>query len=246
VPSAHGALLGVQKGYPDFTSVSSTDINNVFDSPNNRYVMTINGSAGTQLVGQTVQWFSGDVDHRVCPTNTVGSSCTATPYTLTAYFNTSGVFTGGNIAIDGYIDLDASTVANGYTVNPALPNTGSLLDATLTAFGFLGTAATTGTGSYDGLLLDFRFTLDNTSSDFNQMFGTAGGGAIWNGRVQTGQVDRAWVQTDFAHAFSCTGATGCNATMDTFVPLPSAVWLFGSGLISLFGVGARLRKSHAV
>lgn len=239
--AANSALIGVQKVYPDINQ-ATTDINNVYVNTDATHVwqMTINGTATNNQTTQNVQWFLGDVNHTICETQ--AATCdSGTPYTLTAYFDADGNFTTGSITIDGYID---GSTATGYQVDVAhgLGNTGSILDATLTEFGFSGTAGTT---SYDQLQLDFRFTLDNTLSDFNQLFGAGfHGGVLWNGRVQTGQVNQVWTQADFAHAFSCSGITGCNATMDTFVPLPAAVWLFGSGLLGLFGAGAYSRKAR--
>ena len=245
VPSAHGAALNLVKSWPDI-STASTDINNVFVNTDSDHVwqMTIDGSAASNLVTQNVQWFPGDVNHIVCASNVLNSACSAnsTAYTLLAYFDAAGNFTTGSVTSDGYIDGDPATA--GYQPNNALANNGSVLDATITEFGFVGTAGTT---AYDQLKLEFRLALDNTTADFNQIFGAGTkGGVIWNGRVQTGQVNGNWAQSDFAHAFGCSGISGCGpATMDTFVPLPAAVWLFGSGLAGLFGFAFASRKSRS-
>lgn len=248
VPSAHGALIGITKGYPDINQ-ASTDINNVFVNTDATHVwrMTINGSnataPNTDLVTQNIQWFSGDVNHNVCASNVLNSSCTYSPYTLIAYFDAAGNFTTGSVTVDGYIDGNTGSTGYQPDTTHGLANTGSLLDATITKFGFSGT---TGTTAYDNLQLDFLFLFDSTSADLNQLYGAgSGGGVIWNGRVQTGQVNGVWTQSAFATAFSCSGVIGCSSTMDTFVPIPAAVWLFGSGLAGLVGFSCASRRRRS-
>jgi hypothetical protein len=236
-PSAHAALIGVQPAWPDITT-NSTDITYSFVTGTGG-TMTINGTAASNLAAQTVKFFNGDVAHNICASNVLNSSCnpaTQTTYSLTANFNASGIFTGGTLSILGYVDGDTSSNTT-YQPYAGLANSGTLLTANLTAFGFNGSA---GTSIYDNLLLDF--TGIRTGGDFGAFHGLK-----WNGHVNSSGLATYGGNWDlqaapFTKSFSCTGASGCLSTLDTFVPLPAAFWLFGSGLIGLFGVATRARK----
>ena len=175
-----------------------------------------------------------------------------TQYNLTANFNKDGFFTGGTVSIIGY--LSPTGLANA----PAgWANSGTVLSAALANFGFSGTPGT----SNDTLRAQFLFTL--TGGDLytlgyrrgglnyvsgvstgltgtgtsplaaaNTAYGTSA--TNWDG-LTTGTQQRAFMQ-DFSYC------TGCTATLDTMVPIPGAVWLFGSGLIALIGIARRRTK----
>lgn len=188
-------------------------------------------------------------------------TCTplATYYSLTAnYLN--GVFQGGSLQVGGdnpgtstvvegaYIDGDPLTTGFQSATDPnlgALPNSGTILLANLTQFGFQG-ASDTGSAGYDHLIVDFLF--DVTGGDLGAI-GYGWGGLIWNGRVTNSGSDpynTNWdaVTNPFGQkSFNCTtqGTSGCASQLDTFVPVPGALWLFISGILGLVGI-ARGRK----
>lgn len=242
-PSAHGALIGVPPSYPDITDGANTDI--TYNWTGSSGTMTINGRFGT-LSDQTFQKvaFSAlDNNHQVCNSNVLNSTCnavSATNYTLTANFNAGGLFSGGTLSISGYIDGDPTT--SGYQPLAGYTS-GTLLTANLTAMGFYGQA---GDSTYDQIVLDFTGNL--TGGDFyNKSYGNDVG-LRWGGRVNSSGLAPYGGSWDtlmagvFQKSFACT--SGCQSSLDTYVvPVPAAVWLFGSGLIGLIGVGRRGRRA---
>ena len=142
-------------------------------------------------------------------------------YLLTANFGLDGIFIDGTVAVTGTTadtDFQSGTIV-----------TGDLLD-----FGFYGI-------DQAGAI---EFTFDNIFGDM-AAFGTEGGIIIsmtdmlfgfnpfagqWD---TTGTNDPTFWQRDFAGI----------ADVDTFVPVPAAIWLFGSGLLSLFALGRIKRTS---
>lgn len=242
VSSAQGALLGITPSYPDITT-SGTDITYAFVAGTGG-TLTINGGAASNLAQQTIKFFNGDSAHFICQGTT---SCNPnTTYSLEALFNASGVFTGGSLNILGYVD---GSTASGYQAYAGLANTGTLYTASLTGFGFNGSHTTGAT--FDNLVLDFSIL--GNGGDLFTAFGT-GNGLIWNGRVNTdGSATYGGNWDDqiapMTKSFGCTvddtvTANKCTATLNTFVPVPAAVWLLGSGLVGLMGVANRNRKAR--
>ncbi len=178
-----------------------------------------------------------------------------TNYSLTASFDANGLFTGGTVSILGYLS-DATKASIEAYYGQTWSDSGTILSANLADFGFYGDNA-------DGNTIDtikFQFRLNVTGGDvFNLGFNggaaeyvggvstLASGGASpllaaggttamnWDDLTVSGQ-QKAFMQ-DFIYCSS-----GCTSTMDTWVPLPGAVWLFGSGLAALAGL-ARRRKA---
>jgi hypothetical protein len=72
----------------------------------------------------------------------------------------------------------------------------------------------------------------------------AGGGGTWTGTiVSAGNVGNSWGffdGTPYSEIFNIT-VTGIEAP--TAVPVPAAVWLFGSGLLGLVGIARRKKKA---
>ena len=166
-------------------------------------------------------------------------------YTLDATFTSAGIFSMGTISLTG-------TAAS----SARLGNSGTFVNGTLTNFGWGG-------NDESGL---FEFTYDLNSGDFvgdGTYWGpvTEGGtiidtrelaaGAnfvgICNGDDQSGCYVGEWdvsglMTGEFSTAQSpgpfLSGAT----TSDTFVPVPAAVWLFGSaiGFLTVMRRRARL------
>lgn len=178
-----------------------------------------------------------------------------TQYNLTANFDANGLFTGGTVSILGY--LSPTGLANA----PAgWNNSGTVLSANLVDFGFSGTSG----ASNDTLHVQFNlavtggdlFALGYTGGWANYVGGVSTGltgsgtsplaaanttygssATDWDG-LTTGTQQRAFMQ-DFSYC------TGCSATLDTMVPAPGAVWLFGSGLSALVGFARRSKKVAA-
>ncbi|MEE8428397.1 MAG: hypothetical protein V3S33_02705 [Gammaproteobacteria bacterium] len=148
---------------------------------------------------------------------------------------------------------------DGDAVSPHGPAT--LLTSTLTGFGFKATV--TGSGDYDALQMDWY--MDMTGGDmFSAGFVPTGQrkdvGVIVEGLVTWGNgltkdnigsfPGGSWDPQDdnsnttaFLQDFrSCD--TGCDVLLQTFVPVPAAIWLFGSGLLGLTGVGMRNRRRN--
>lgn len=254
-PLAEAALIGISPSYPDITT-NFSDINYAW-TPGTGGVLTINGNSGSGAaqVSQSVKLFSADTTHSIYGCSTLGISTTtcATPnspssyYSLTANFNASGTFTGGTLTVLGYVDASSASGYQAYDWNGAAAGgapTGTLLTANLTGFGFNGSY---GTATYDNLVLDLSIAL--TGGDFFTA-GYTGNGLRWGGYVYSGSTAPYGASWDlqpapFTKSFSCgNGDTTkpCNATMDTYVPIPAAIWLFGSGLAGLLGFVKRSRK----
>jgi hypothetical protein len=258
-PSAQAALIPISPSYPDITT-SGSDINYAWTAGIGG-TLTINGNAGTGAaqVNQSVKFSSADITHTIYGCSTLGISTTtcATPnspssyYSLTANFNAGGTFTGGTLTILGYVDASSTSGYQAYDWNGAAAggaSTGTLLTANLIDFGFNGSAGAAAT--YDNLILDFSIAL--TGGDFFTA-GYTGNGLRWGaGRVYSGSsapYGGSWdlQAAPFTKSFSCgNGDTTklCYATMDTYVPVPAAVWLFGSGLVGLLGIATRSRKAR--
>ncbi len=146
-----------------------------------------------------------------------------TSYTLTAEFGGDGIFDSGTVVITGS--------SFGGHPDYSGPN---LLTANLTDFGFAGTGSA-------GV---FEFTFDNATGDMSA-FGTQGG-IIVSTFDLAGSGISAGVQWDpLANgnpSFFSTDFSGNVGSADTFVPVPAAVWLFGSGLLGLMGLRRRDKK----
>ena len=152
-------------------------------------------------------------------------------YTLDASFNSGGEFQSGTINLTG-------TTAGGQ-LGPL--NSGTLVQGNLTDFGWGGM-------DESGL---FEFIYDFTGGDFSTVWGATNGGTVidtrelafgagllgtCNGADQSdcydlGDWDASGLMTQ---EFSTAQPNGIFlsglTTSDTFVPVPAAIWLFGSAL----------------
>lgn len=234
--SAYGATIPLPVSYPAIDT-KYTNINYVYTGSG--WTMTINGyqSGGTAL--QTIT-FDGSTNNRI-RTPLDGA---LTLFTLTANFNASGAFvsTGSTLTIGGVVD---TSTAAGIQPYAGLANSGTLLTANLTDFGFYGQASASTTS--DILEIDFRISA--TGGDlFSAGYGP-GEGLRWTGNVSragAAPVGGVWSSAEFTNTagFGCV-TSACNSQLTTYVPVPAAVWLFGSGLLGLFGIVTRRRAKRA-
>ncbi len=74
----------------------------------------------------------------------------------------------------------------------------------------------------------------------NVFWGTTDPNAAGGGSYG-GEWDPLAINDMTAFQSSFTSCTNCALKVDTFVPVPAAVWLFGTGLLGLVGVGIRRR-----
>ena len=151
-------------------------------------------------------------------------------YSLIANFDGSGNFVDGTVEILGFANNPPDF---GGTLPADWLNSGIILTADIDAFGFAGVGN-------NGV---FEFSLINVLGDLStyiaQPYGSElGAGVIVNATGLThGGIGPAESWDDDAEFFQ----TGFSSTsnVDTFVPVPAAVWLFGSGLIGLAGLARR-------
>ncbi|MEE8428686.1 MAG: VPLPA-CTERM sorting domain-containing protein [Gammaproteobacteria bacterium] len=193
-----------------------------------------------------------------------------TTFELIANFDAAGVFTTGAVTITGAVDtvvgFGDSTIEHVKPFDPALAGpcfgicgAGDLLRADLLGFGFK--AEPDATGDHDGLQMDWYMNI--TGGDFfTAGWGNKGErtdiGVIAFGLVTWGdgltsanngsfdplgwEVAGSGSTAAFLEDFrSCDN---CEVLLQTFVPVPAAVWLFGSGLLGLTGVGMRNRRRN--
>lgn len=137
--------------------------------------------------------------------------------TLSAQFDANGAFLSGTLSISR---------SSGAQL-PGLPaNTTSIMTGTIFNFGFAGTGS--------GGILEFETNVTGGAwLALTSKTGTIAGTTISSG-IPTG----AWTDSSlFQHSWSGS------STPNTFVPVPAAAWLLGSGLIALVGVSRRHRKA---
>ncbi len=160
-------------------------------------------------------------------------------YSLTANFSTVGgvtSFASGSLGVTG-------TVAGFGSTNIL---TATLADTTeaVGAFGFAGSNAyglfeftfnVTG-GELFALGYDMGGVIVNTSSLCNGLLGSGSyTGGVCNSLYSSGTWDNTTGQKFMTKDFSAS----MNTSADTYVPVPAAVWLFGSGLLGLLGFARR-------
>ena len=133
-------------------------------------------------------------------------------FDLSATIDSTGALTGGTLTIGG-------TVASlGF-------NSGTLLTGNLTAFGFPNAG---------GDPLEFLF--DVTGGDAASLYG---GGSIPGGIILSDAGFTGDFGSDFDNLSGGVPGTGIGVSDVAPIPLPAAVWLFGSGLLGLVGASRR-------
>jgi hypothetical protein len=127
-------------------------------------------------------------------------------------FNLSATIDSAGMASGGSLIIGGTVAALGF-------NSGTLLTGTLSSFGFPAAGGDS-----------MEFVFDVTGGDAAGLFGAQ------FGVVLTGT---GLSPTLFSEGFNTRAV---QATAASIIPIPAAVWLFGSGLIGLVGL-ARRRKS---
>jgi len=239
--AANAAPLGLVTERPDLTTYSAS-LDYVFESTCSG--VSGNGASGTGPCG-TDNGLKGQ--NKITYSTPVSSGGTLTmsgssmildayspstgldpisggSYSLVATFDGTGTFTGGTVTALG-------------TASSGDPNfqSGNLVTANLTEFGFSGTD--------DAGSLEFTFN-DAITGDFaafyysySAIIATTTTMKDANGVAISGDWD---ANLDFTQNFSAT-----SANIDTSVPIPAAVWLFGSAIMGLFGLGRARRRTAA-
>ncbi len=230
-PAVHAVGLNLTPTFPDLTTFGATMTNTwtaatadqcfrsngnpvACTSPNVDPSLTIPGQpaygvftiAGTTMV--------------VNPDGSTFLPVSGGSYNLTANFNSSGLFTGGTL------------LATGTTSDPAWQS-GTIISAGLTAFGFSGSGSV---GTFE-----FEFNNPAMTGDMAAFWGGYSGVIASTTNMSpayttgTGNWDPSSNNNPafWQRSFSATG------NVDTFVPVPAAIWLFGSGLVGLAGFARR-------
>ena len=240
--SAQAAPLNLIKQYPDFnvvglsySYVASTGIltvgqveDNAAAGGNNDWMCNPLGGETCTGTGTVGVYAAGPVSPQLQVTNhPLTSSTYKELFSLYVDLDGSGNVQAGTFRVDGVVRTNGFPVgctANTYTcvLYDGSTASGGLWSGNLTEFGW-----SVATGSNG--LIEFRF---NNASGLigSQGLGFTGGGMILTVSTST--------LSDFGAQALTTNWTGTGFG-DVFVPLPGAVWLFGSGLLALLGVARR-------
>jgi len=132
---------------------------------------------------------------------------------LTATIDNAGNLVGGT----GTITIGGTVASLGF-------NSGTLLTGTLTAFGFPNAGSD-----------PFEFLFDVTGGDAAALYG---GGSVPGGVILSGTGFGGDFTSDFDNLNIGPGTGIAVANVGT-VPIPAALWLFGSGLLGLTGLARR-------
>lgn len=194
---ARGALLGIVAQAHTNPDLFSPNLTVTYTASNGLFKVTGDTSAYTLPNG------SGPDD-----VTDVTSGFSPGSFTLSATIGTNGVFSSGSLTISGAIDalsIPAST----------------LLQGTITAFGFLGNSSPTPDE------FDFRFNV--TGGALASAFGSVGGTLLHPGN------------TPFNNSFTSSFSNDGFGTADTkAVPEPSSALLVVMSLLGLCGVVRRM------
>jgi hypothetical protein len=243
VPKTEAASINLTPAYPDlFTSSASLAYTYVAvcERPSNGTISTCGGQFTLPrwdlTYGRLVVTKNGSQILNPEGTGTIGvtdNNGASNNYSLTVVlgFNATGTALSGILASDpwsGDTLYTSSLAANGTTTDPNFQSgtivTGTPVNAT--GYGFAYPFGYSGSGAAG----TFEFIFNNVGGDFAQ-YGPVGG-IIMSTFNLTGAVGN-W--DSLGVTFWKTAHSG-TVNVDTFVPVPAAVWLMGSALMGLFGI----------
>ena len=138
-------------------------------------------------------------------------------YSLIANFDGSGIFVDGTVSALGIAlsgDLNFQS--------------GTIVTGDLTVFGYGGSGSA---GTFD-------FLFDNVGGDFAAFYTSYAGIVINTTTLSSASGNWDTGGLDFQADFSAT-----SVNVDTTVPVPAAIWLFGSGLFGLAGWAKTRRQT---
>ena len=172
-----------------------------------------------------------------------GIDFTGTPGGL---FSTGGPVAGtGSVSAGGSLDLDFTGRTGTAQYFPQYAGAAWNLD---------NNTKVPSTGVYEGFTSGADSNLDpNTGAVALTLTGTAlsltssaAGIGTWTGTiVSVGNVGAQWTSFDGTPYSEVYNISVSGAVPPAVIPVPAAVWLFGSGLVGLMGVARRRRKAAA-
>lgn len=237
--------LNLPPAYPDVTTYSA----------NINYTATcVNNNNATGVCGQVASSGGGNTATRTYDVQTQGLlTITGTTMSLNATGSGSIAVSSGSQGLSynlsakfdangNFVTLGSTISIKGTTTNPNFQS-GTILTANLTQLGFSGGTGC-GTGSGCG---SFYFTFNNSvAGDMAAYYGGYSGviasttnmvtGSTWNPGWTSGTWDPS---NNNNPGFFLRRSFTATSNVDTFVPLPAAAWLFGSGLIGLVAITRR-------
>lgn len=204
-------------------------------NPDFRVMMApdILGGGGEKAMSNGVSWNFSDTNNYL--TSVTGSDITAGAAT---YQTNAG---DSSAAPDGGVGLFKNTAFNSAPMGFLAPTLGSA------AGNAYGAASISGDTSGNGIFEIFLPVLEMQWVNAPHTLGKSNGGVTFNCTSTAGNFE-CFSETRLALADDSLGFTGAyfqfNVTGTiSAVPVPAAVWLFGSGLIGLIGVAKRKRVS---
>jgi len=252
---SQAASLGLVQGFPDFVIGSSLSYS--FDATTGvlkigHYEVSGGDGDGVCEPGETCSTSSSSIvsfaegDAPAPQWQVTGQSPYLERFSLYAVLDSSGNVVSGAFRIDGIVRpigwtpaCTAHTSACQVEINGVLLDgsdvSGGLWSGKLTQFGWEDPP-----GSAQGPSGFIEFIFSDASGILgSEGLGYGGGGMIFhinNARQTTAGTP---LLTDFGSQLLTVSWTATGNGGDVFVPVPAAVWLFGSGLLALLGVARR-------
>lgn len=244
--SASAYSLNLPPAYPDVTTYSASV---------NYTATCVNDNGLTGVCGQSASSGAGGSNGRRYDVQTSGLlTITGTTMSLNATGSGSIAVTSGSqglsYSLSAKFDANGNFVTSGSTISikgvTTDPNfqSGKILGANLTQLGFAGG---TGCGGGSSACGTFYFTFNNSvtgdmAAFYSNYSGVIAGttnmttGSSWNPVWTSGTWDPS---NNNNPGFFLRRSFTATSNVDTFVPVPAAAWLFGSGLLGLVGVARR-------
>ncbi len=249
--TSQAASLGLTPSYPDF-GLTSDQIFTYDANCDGDFTGLCSSGQGMLTVNGTVASYTESGPGGVIENATVrgespflGEGSGVDAFSLTAVIDiVTGSVVSGSFTLDGIV-VDPASFPNallngdGQAYSSFEHASGNLYSGDLALFGFSGNSAPSTGGiiefTFDnagGLLADPNFNLIELGAFASQRGGmilTVNTTTLGEGNFGSNLLTNDWTGTGLG---------------DVFVPVPAAIWLFGSGLVTLFGF-ARARQNRA-